>query len=113
MTSLGLLGGLFLAALAAGSILPLQILAFAAPFRFFSAGLTIAAVETSHVRERVAWQFGIGIAAVGLTLALLPRFGLPGAASAMVIAEVALACAYWRLALKNRPGEAPTPLPQV
>jgi O-antigen/teichoic acid export membrane protein len=98
----------------AASALPLQILAFAVPFRFFSAGLTVAAVETQHVRERVAWQFGIGVAAVIATIATLPRFGLAGAATMMVLAELSLACAYWFLALKNRAvlGEATSPSSQ-
>ncbi|MGD9968174.1 MAG: oligosaccharide flippase family protein [Hyphomonadaceae bacterium] len=86
----------------AGATLPLQILSLAVPFRFFSAGLTVAAVETGHVRERVIWQFAIAIMAVVATTFMLPRFGIAGAAAVMVMAEMSLACAYWRLALNNR-----------
>ncbi len=79
----------------------LQILALAVPFRFISAGLTVAAVETRHVRERVIWQFAIAAVAAGVILLLLPRYSVVGVAFVMTCAEVALAVTYACLAARD------------
>jgi O-antigen/teichoic acid export membrane protein len=95
------------------SALVLQILCLAIPFRFVSAGLAVAAVETAHVRERVVWQFVIAVAAIGATIAVLPTYSIVGAATVMAGAEAVLATAYWVLAARNRAPAAAAPTPAV
>lgn len=80
----------------------LQVLAIALPLRFLSSGLAVAAVETSDVRERVFWQFGLAGAAVAAIWAMLPQAGLVGAAAIMVAGEAALAAMYWTLATRSQ-----------
>jgi O-antigen/teichoic acid export membrane protein len=85
-----------------GTIPVLQVLAIALPLRFLSGGLAVAAVETSDVRERVLWQFGLAGAAVAAIWAMLPQVGLVGVAAIMVAGEAALAAMYWMLAIRSQ-----------
>jgi O-antigen/teichoic acid export membrane protein len=93
-----------------GAIPVLQVLAIALPLRFLSSGLAVAAVDTSDVRERVFWQFGLAGAVVFASWTMLPRVGVVGVATIMVIGEAALAAMYWMLATrttqKSRPDAA-------
>lgn len=88
----------------------LQTFALAIPFRFVSAGLTIAAVETRHVRERVIWQFAIAAAAAGAVLVVLPKYSVAGVAVVMTCAEIVLAATYARLAARDFAHRPPEPL---
>ena len=72
----------------------LMVLALAAPFRFFAAGAGAVITTGGLVRAKMVIMALAAGANVALNLALIPRFGLLGAAVAVVATEAGLAIAF-------------------
>lgn len=103
-----------LVAVAAGPVLPvllgaayadsaavLAVLALAIPFRFGGAAVASLLTSGGLLRRKVAYQ-GVGAAVYLAALAVAtPLWGIMGAATATVVAEVALCCLFW-VAVRRR-----------
>ncbi|MCW3815474.1 oligosaccharide flippase family protein [Micromonospora sp. DR5-3] len=101
-------------AVAAGPVLPLllgpeyadsadvlAVLALAIPFRFGGAAVASLLTSGGLLRRKVAYQ-GAGAAVYLAALAVAtPLWGIMGAATATVVAEVALCCLFW-VAVRRR-----------
>ncbi len=73
----------------------LMVLALAAPFRFFAAGAGAVITTGGLIRAKVVIMALTASGNVGLNLALIPRFGLLGAAVAVVVTETGRAIAFY------------------
>ncbi|GGR72180.1 hypothetical protein GCM10010169_15140 [Micromonospora fulviviridis] len=103
-----------LVAVAAGPVLPvllgaeyadsaavLAVLALAIPFRFGGAAVASLLTSGGLLRRKVAYQ-GAGAAVYLAALAVAtPLWGIMGAATATVVAEIALCCLFW-VAVRRR-----------
>ncbi|KAB1911979.1 lipopolysaccharide biosynthesis protein [Micromonospora sp. AMSO31t] len=109
-------------ALAAGPLLPvllgaeyadsaavLAVLALAIPFRFGGAAVASLLTSGGLLRRKVAYQ-GVGAAVYLVALAVAtPVWGIMGAATATVVAEIALCCLFWVAVRRRVVGDAPLP----
>lgn len=79
----------------------LAVVALAVPLRFGAASVAALLTSGGLLRRRVTYQ-GIGAAVYVAALAVAtPRWGLPGVASAVVVAEATLLLLFWTAARRH------------
>ena len=77
-----------------GAVLPLSILALAAPIRFVATSVGSTLVTHEHMRRKVWFMAVTAIINIILNIILIPKYGMSGAAIATVISDVGLLLLY-------------------
>lgn len=78
-----------------GALLPLSILALAAPIRFVATSVGSTLVTQEHMRRKVYYMGATALINLALNLFLIPHYGVLGAAIATVISEFILLLIYF------------------
>lgn len=81
-----------------GAVLPLSILALAAPIRFVATSVGSTLVTQEHMRRKVWFMAVTAFVNVILNIVLIPEYGMSGAAVATVISDIGLLLLYARSA---------------
>jgi O-antigen/teichoic acid export membrane protein len=77
-----------------GAVLPLSILALAAPIRFVATSVGSALVTQEHMRRKVRFMAVTALTNVVFNLLLIPLFGINGAALGTVLSDLILLLLY-------------------
>lgn len=77
-----------------GAVLPLSILALAAPVRFVATSVGATLVTQEHMRKKVLYMAATAMVNIILNVNLIPNYGMSGAAIATVVSEIVLLFLY-------------------
>lgn len=77
------------------SVWVLNILAFAAPARFVASSVGSVLATKDNMKRKVRYMGAVGIFNVGLNVALIPAYGIWGAAVAAVVSDFLLLALYF------------------